>query len=102
MRALATVEAIGQRDRLESASNEFRAVSEEAYFYAGLVLGVTFSAFAVPFMTADAVLCDVGADLVDVDQRRGRQYVPYAHARFLLMFLRRVRASAIALGPSTT
>ena len=37
------VESFGQRDPIESAQNHLRAVSDEAYFYAGLAFGVTLA-----------------------------------------------------------
>ena len=43
--ALEAVESFGQRDPIESAQNHLRAVSDEAYFYAGLAFGVTFAEF---------------------------------------------------------
>ena len=44
--ALDAVEAFGQRDPIESAQNHLRAVSDEAYFYAGLAFGVTLANLA--------------------------------------------------------
>jgi hypothetical protein len=43
-KALATVEPFDRRDAIESAHNQIRSVSEEAYFYAGLAFGVTWTA----------------------------------------------------------
>ena len=39
--ALTAIESFAQRDPIESAQNHLRAVSDEAYFYAGLAFGVT-------------------------------------------------------------
>jgi hypothetical protein len=44
--ALDAVEVFGQRDPIESAQNHLRAVSDEAYFYAGLAFGVTLANLA--------------------------------------------------------
>lgn len=44
--ALQAVESFGQRDPIESAQNHLRAVSDEAYFYAGLAFGVTLADLA--------------------------------------------------------
>src|SRR5262245_43576728 len=44
----------------------------------------------------------LGADLIDVRLRLRRKYVANVHARFLATLFRRVRASLVALGPSTT
>ena len=44
--ALDAVESFGQRDPIESAQNHLRAVSDEAYFYAGLAFGVTLATLA--------------------------------------------------------
>jgi hypothetical protein len=44
--ALDAVESFGQRDPIESAQNHLRAVSDEAYFYAGLAFGVTLADLA--------------------------------------------------------
>jgi hypothetical protein len=44
--ALKVVEPFDQRDPIESAHGHVRAVSEEAYFYAGLAFGVTLTAIA--------------------------------------------------------
>jgi hypothetical protein len=41
--ALAVVEAFELRDPIETAENHLRAVSDEAYFYAGLAFGVTLA-----------------------------------------------------------
>lgn len=41
--ALLVVESFGRRDQIESAQNHLRAVSDEAYFYAGLAFGVTLA-----------------------------------------------------------
>lgn len=41
--ALQAVESFGQRDPIESAQNHLRAVSDEAYFYAGVAFGVTLA-----------------------------------------------------------
>jgi hypothetical protein len=39
--ALEGIEAFDKREPIESAHNHIRTVAEEAYFYAGLALGVT-------------------------------------------------------------
>jgi hypothetical protein len=44
--ALKVVEPFARRDPIESALNHVRAVSEEAYFYAGLAFGVTLADLA--------------------------------------------------------
>jgi hypothetical protein len=44
--ALEAVESFSQRDPIESAQNHLRAVSDEAYFYAGLAFGVTLANLA--------------------------------------------------------
>jgi hypothetical protein len=44
--ALKVVEPFARRDPIESAHNHVRAVSEEAYFYAGLAFGVTLADLA--------------------------------------------------------
>ena len=41
--ALAAIETFGLRDPIETAENHLRAVSDEAYFYAGLAFGVTLA-----------------------------------------------------------
>ena len=41
--ALAAVETFELRDPIETAENHLRAVSDEAYFYAGLAFGVTLA-----------------------------------------------------------
>jgi hypothetical protein len=41
--ALDRVGAFELRDRIETAENDLRAVSDEAYFYAGLAFGVTLA-----------------------------------------------------------
>src|SRR3954462_14880106 len=41
--ALASVEAFDRRDAIESAHNQIRSVTEEAYFYAGLAFGITMT-----------------------------------------------------------
>ena len=43
LEALATVEAFDRRDAIESAHNQIRSVTEEAYFYAGLAFGITMT-----------------------------------------------------------
>jgi hypothetical protein len=40
-KAVADIEPFERRDAIESAHGHVRAVSEDAYFYAGLALGVT-------------------------------------------------------------
>jgi hypothetical protein len=45
-RAIAVVENWDQRNAIESAFNHVRDVAEDAYFYAGLVFGVTFADFS--------------------------------------------------------
>lgn len=45
--ALNAIEPFGQRDPIESAQNHLRAVSDEAYFYAGLAFGVTLADVAI-------------------------------------------------------
>lgn len=45
--ALQVVEAFAQRDPIESAHNHVRAVSEEAYFYAGLAFGLMLADYPV-------------------------------------------------------
>ena len=50
----------------------------------------------------DAVLGDEDADLVDLALCGFSELIPLVHARFLDLFFKRVRASAIAFGPSTT
>jgi hypothetical protein len=42
-KAMASVEAFDRRDAIESAHNQIRSVSEEAYFYAGLAFGITIT-----------------------------------------------------------
>jgi hypothetical protein len=42
-KAMANVEAFDRRDAIESAHNEIRSVTEEAYFYAGLAFGITMT-----------------------------------------------------------
>jgi hypothetical protein len=42
-KAMANVEAFDRRDAIESAHNQIRSVSEEAYFYAGLAFGITIT-----------------------------------------------------------
>ena len=44
-KALSVVEEFAQRDPIESGHNRVRAASQEAYFYAGLALGLTFADF---------------------------------------------------------
>ena len=44
-KAIATIEAFDRRDAIESAHNQIRSVSDEAYFYAGLAFGITMTAF---------------------------------------------------------
>jgi hypothetical protein len=44
--ALDAVASFDQRDPIESAQNHLRAVSDEAYFYAGLAFGVTLANLA--------------------------------------------------------
>jgi hypothetical protein len=44
--ALKTIESFAERDPIESAENHLRAVSDEAYFYAGLAFGVTLADLA--------------------------------------------------------
>src|SRR5688572_24412079 len=41
--ALAAIETFELRDPIETAENHLRAVSDEAYFYAGLAFGVTLA-----------------------------------------------------------
>ena len=41
--ALKAIESFAERDPIESAANHLRAVSDEAYFYAGLAFGVTLA-----------------------------------------------------------
>ena len=41
--ALKAIESFAERDPIESAENHLRAVSDEAYFYAGLAFGVTLA-----------------------------------------------------------
>jgi hypothetical protein len=41
--ALDAIETFGLRDSIETAENHLRAVSDEAYFYAGLAFGVTLA-----------------------------------------------------------
>ena len=41
--ALANVDTFDRRDAIESAHNEVRGVTEEAYFYAGLAFGITIA-----------------------------------------------------------
>ena len=43
-KALATIEPFDRRDAIESAHNQIRSVAEEAYFYAGLAFGITWTA----------------------------------------------------------
>jgi hypothetical protein len=43
-RALESLESLAVRDSVESAQNHVRAVSEEAYFYAGFAFGLTATA----------------------------------------------------------
>jgi hypothetical protein len=43
-KALAAVEPFDRRDAIESAHNQIRSATEEAYFYAGLAFGVTLTA----------------------------------------------------------
>ena len=43
-KALAIVEPFDRRDPIESAHGHVRGIAEEAYFYAGLAFGVTWSA----------------------------------------------------------
>jgi hypothetical protein len=45
-KSLDAVKSFGQRDPIESAQNHLRAVSDEAYFYAGVAFGVTLSDFS--------------------------------------------------------
>jgi hypothetical protein len=45
--ALRAVESFDQRDPIESAQSHLQAVSDEAYFYAGLAFGVTFSSLEI-------------------------------------------------------
>jgi hypothetical protein len=40
-KALAAVEPFDRRDVIESAHSRVRAVGEDAYFYAGLAVGIT-------------------------------------------------------------
>lgn len=42
-KAVASVEPFDRRDPIESAHNQVRSVTEEAYFYAGLAFGVTMT-----------------------------------------------------------
>ena len=44
--ALKAIESFAERDTIESAENHLRAVSDEAYFYAGLAFGVTLADLA--------------------------------------------------------
>jgi hypothetical protein len=41
--AMAKVENFDRRDAIESAHNQIRSVSEEAYFYTGLAFGITIA-----------------------------------------------------------
>lgn len=41
--ALESIEPFDRRDPIESAHNHIRTVAEEAYFYAGLAIGVTMT-----------------------------------------------------------
>jgi hypothetical protein len=41
--AVGNVEAFDRRDAIESAHNQIRSVTEEAYFYAGLAFGITMT-----------------------------------------------------------
>jgi hypothetical protein len=43
--ALSAVQTFELRDPIETAENHLRAVSDEAYFYAGLAFGVTLAEF---------------------------------------------------------
>src|SRR5262249_44924735 len=43
LKALENVEAFDRRDGIESAHNQIRSVTEEAYFYAGLAFGITMT-----------------------------------------------------------
>jgi hypothetical protein len=52
--ALSVVVEFAQRDPIESALNQVRSASEEAYFYAGLAFGVTFAEFQSPQRTWEA------------------------------------------------
>jgi hypothetical protein len=47
--ALKAVESFAERDPIESAANHLRAVSDEAYFYAGLAFGITLADLAIGF-----------------------------------------------------
>ena len=42
-KALESIEPFDRRDPIESACNQMRSVTEEAYFYAGLAFGVTMT-----------------------------------------------------------
>ena len=42
-KAMTNVEAFDRRDAIESAHNQIRTISEEAYFYAGLAFGITIA-----------------------------------------------------------
>jgi hypothetical protein len=44
--ALASVKDISLASALESAENERRSISDDAYYYAGLACGLTLAAFA--------------------------------------------------------
>ena len=44
--ALKAIESFAKRDPIESAQNHLRAVSDEAYFYAGLAFGATLADLA--------------------------------------------------------
>jgi hypothetical protein len=47
--ALQSLSTFDERDRIESAQNEYQALSDEAYYYLGLAFGVTLAALADPF-----------------------------------------------------
>ena len=51
--ALNAVERFELRDPIETAENDLRAVSEEAYFYAGLAFGLTLAEFRTKSWCAD-------------------------------------------------
>jgi hypothetical protein len=42
-KAMGNVEAFDRRDAIESAHNQIRSVTEEAYFYAGVAFGITMT-----------------------------------------------------------
>ena len=52
--ALAAIETFERRDPIETAENRLRAVSDEAYFYAGLAFGVTLANLTDDLRSLDA------------------------------------------------